>query len=119
MAAPFEIHQPSQEQMEARLAEWKGKLEGKYVAEEKPLDEQMRERFPSLNLQTLPEDAKPVSDDDKWHYKVGDKDVVKPSEIEYEVRHLWPGRPATRDLRFDRMNLHTDNDGKIARVTFG
>ncbi|KAJ1874215.1 hypothetical protein LPJ55_001702 [Coemansia sp. RSA 990] len=119
MAAPFEIHEPSQEQMEARLAEWKSKLEGKYVALETPLDEQLRERFPSLNLQTLPEDAKPVSYDDKWHYKINEVDLVKPSEIKYEVRHLWPGRPATRDLRFDRMNLHTDNEGKIDRVTFG
>ncbi|KAJ2663240.1 hypothetical protein IW148_002573 [Coemansia sp. RSA 1199] len=114
------MNQLSDEQQQERLNDWTQKLTGMYIAQDMPEADYMRvkERDQKLELETLPEDARAV-EDTPWLFVVAGKKFVKPSLLPFDgSRHIRPGRPITRDLRQDRINLYSEDDGKITKIAF-
>ncbi|KAJ2838291.1 hypothetical protein J3B01_001521 [Coemansia erecta] len=114
------MNQLSDEQQQERLDDWTQKLTGLYIAQDMPQVDYMRvkERDPKLELVTLPEDAQAV-EGTPWLFVVDGNKYVKPSLLPFDgFRHIRPGRPITRDLRRDRINLYSEDDGQITKIAF-
>ncbi|KAJ2482142.1 hypothetical protein IWW56_001287 [Coemansia sp. RSA 2131] len=114
------MNQLSDEQQQAQLHGWTQKLTSLYISQDMSEVDymQLKERDPKLELQVLPEDAH-AEKDTPWLFVVAGKKFVKPSLLPFDgSRHIRPGRPITRDLCQDRINLYSKDDGKITKIAF-
>ncbi|KAJ2358926.1 hypothetical protein IWW50_005268 [Coemansia erecta] len=121
MSAIPGFQQLSDEEKQQRLDTWKAKLTGTYIAKEVSDSEyeQMKTRDPKLELSSVPDGAQAVAKDTPWLYEVGDKQMVRLSMLPFDAyRHIRPGKPITRDLRENRINLYSEDDGKITDIRF-
>lgn len=48
-----------------------------------------------------------------------DRNTVSHDELPSQRRICPPGAMMTRDFREERLNIHTDEEGKVSHVTFG
>ncbi|KAJ2350911.1 hypothetical protein H4S02_013710 [Coemansia sp. RSA 2611] len=109
----------SQDAQKALQKDWAAKLLGRYIAKEGDADERLAARDPKLQLTALPEDTQPVGEEVPWLFESDGKMLVKLSKLDVDAyRHIRPGRPITRDLRPGRLNVCSDDDGKITKVGF-
>ncbi|KAJ2713967.1 hypothetical protein H4R19_001979 [Coemansia spiralis] len=106
------FNMPSQEEQEAKKALWEDRLLGKTIIDE-------RDAAPPAE-QPAEQEADPDASQDEhpWLVEVEGAQHVRASRIPGSVRVLWPGRPVTRDLRPDRLNICHNNELIITSVGF-
>ncbi|KAJ2797206.1 hypothetical protein H4R21_004414 [Coemansia helicoidea] len=115
---------PSKEEQAAKKKLWEDRLMGKTLIYERP---GAPGSAPVPVPAPAPAPVETVADPEApldtpaphpWLVKVDGETRVQVSLIPCRVRVIWPGRPVTRDLQPDRLNICCDGQDKVTAVGF-